>query len=96
MYKIGDKVVINHREHPDEDYCLVFADDMTMYEHCVATIINKSLAPCCASVIKDDDYTYRLDIDIGRYQWRSSMFSPYKEEVTFLSKKKHYELKFSL
>lgn len=48
------------------------------------------------SKIKDDDFSYKLYIDGGKYKWRSSMFSPYEEEITFLSKKKHYKLKFSL
>lgn len=95
MYEIGDKVIINHRERPAKDYYLNFADSMTTYEHYVATITNKIFTPC-TSVIKDDNYTYKLDIDEGIYKWRSSMFSPYKEEITFSSKKKHYELKFSL
>ena len=76
MYEIGDKVVINHREHPAKDYYLCFVDGMTLYEHCVATITDRWSAEC-VSTIKDDGYTYR-------------------EEITFLSKKKHYELKFSL
>lgn len=81
MYSIGDEVRILPRKGSAEDYPDYYVTPMTSYVDQIAIIIDKEATlpgliknHKCRKYWNGDIYRYTLNIDEGKFSWRSCMF----------------------
>lgn len=73
-YKVGDYVMVKHRDHPSCDYRASFTAEMTKYEGKVFKVIEVCKSPCEPRVIPDDGMQYTLEGN--KWNWTSGMLEP--------------------